>query len=79
MSRDPAAPRFRRTSDEIEIADTSWLNLGQLRALVRMADDRGWPDSSLVSHGKGSDHVWRHDVRVAHRIVIEGNDPGAAS
>lgn len=68
-------PVYRKTMDEIQLSGTTWLDLGQLRALVRRADDRGWPDAALVSHGTGSEHPTRHDVRVARRLVIEGNDP----
>lgn len=77
MTRRPEdrAPRLRRSLDELGIEDTSWLSLGQLRALVAKADELGWDDSSLISHGTGSDHPFRHDVRPARRLVIEGNDP----
>lgn len=68
-------PRYQRTSDEITVMDTTWLDLGQLRELVRLADERDWPDSALVCHGTGSGHPSRHDVNVAHRLVVEGNDP----
>lgn len=78
MTRRPesrAQPQHRRSLDEISIVDTSWLDLGRLRALVSAADARGWPDSALISHGVGTDHISRHDVRIARKIVIEGNDP----
>lgn len=75
MARDKSKPQFRHTPDEIMVEDTGWLHLGQLRALVQMADDRGWPDSALISHGVGGSHPWRHDIRVARCLVIEGNDP----
>ena len=74
-----AAPRHHRTSDEIVVEDSNWLDLGQLRALVRAADERHWPDSALISHGTGSQHLTRHDVRIARRLVIEGNDPQPAT
>lgn len=68
-------PRLHRMADEIVIEDDTWLSLGQLRALVRMADERGWDDTALISHGTGRQHITRHDVLIARRIVIEGVDP----
>lgn len=68
-------PKFRRALDEIAVESATWLNLGQLRALVQMADDRGWEDRCLISHGGGREHPRRHDVQMATLIVIEGGDP----
>lgn len=71
-------PQVKRNPDDLLIADSTWLDLGQLRALVRKADELGWDDSALISHGPGSSHLTRHDVRVAHLIVIEGYPPEPA-
>lgn len=62
----------RPQPEELGVGDNNWLNLGQLRALVAKADELQWADNSLVSHTAGSQHIRRHDVRVARRIVIEG-------
>jgi len=72
---DSPDPQYRRVPDEIAVGDNDWLTLGQLRALVHLADQRSWPDKALISHSQGGDHPRRHDVRTARRIVIEGNDP----
>lgn len=64
--------KLRRPSDELRIANNSWLTLGELRELVRKADELGWSDKSLVSHGTGSQHPYRHDILTARRIVVEG-------
>jgi hypothetical protein len=66
--------KFRRIPDEIAVEDPIWLNLGQLRELVRMADDHGWSDQCLISHGTGGEHIRRRDIRTAQGIYIEGND-----
>jgi hypothetical protein len=65
---------FRRMPDEIAVEVPIWLNLGQLRELVRVADDHDWPDQCLISHGAGGEHIRRHDIRTAQRIYIEGSD-----
>lgn len=59
----------------LAIGDNTWLDLGQLRALVRRADELGLADTSLISHTHGSEHLTRHDVRIARRIVIEADRP----
>jgi len=69
-------PRLTRTRDELSIEDTTWLTLGQLRVLVAKADELHWDDNALISHTAGSQHLTRHDVRIARRLVIEGNDRG---
>lgn len=70
-----AKPRFWPRPDAIMIDSPDWLDLGQLRELVRMADDRSWPDDALVSHGVGGQHPFRHDICIAKRLVVEGYDP----
>lgn len=77
MAKAQPKPRLRRTLDELVIEDSNWLDLGQLRALVALADELGWADGSLISHGVGSEHIYRHDIRIAQRLVIEGNAPEA--
>lgn len=64
--------QYRQGSDELSVKDNNWLHLGQLRALVAKADELGWSDRSLVCHSPGDQHIYRHDVRAARRIVIEG-------
>jgi hypothetical protein len=73
-----AGPSLHRMPDELAIEDTTWLTLGQLRALVAKADELHWGDNALISHGVGSDHVRLRDARIARRLVIEGHDPKPA-
>lgn len=69
----PAKVRLREGRDQIEAQDTSWINLGELRELVRQADAHGWVDSCLVSHGAGvGDHPSVRGLRCATRLVVEG-------
>ena len=72
-----AKPRLRRTPDELILEDSTWLSLGRLRALVARAGTLGWPDNSLVSHGPGTEHPYRHDVRITRRLVAGRQHPGA--
>lgn len=72
MVTENPAVQHRKPMEELKIVDKSWLTLGQLRELVRKADELGWVDKSLVSHGTGSDHPYRHDIRNARYIVVEG-------
>jgi hypothetical protein len=67
--------RLNKAPDLLIIEDGGWLTLGHLRALVQDADDRGWSDKSLVSHGGGGTHPSRCDVKPAYKVVIEGRDP----
>lgn len=68
-------PRFVRRLDNLEVRDSSWLELGQLRSLIALADERGWPDSSLISSGPGGEHPSQRDLRIVKTLVIEGSDP----
>lgn len=62
-----------RPMDQIRAHDASWLKLGELREMVRRADELGWTDSSLVSHSYGgSEHPDLAGLRCATTIVIEG-------
>lgn len=70
--------KVRRASglDEIRANDSSWLTLGDLREMVRQADDAGWDNSCLVSHtAGGSDHPRLRYFRTATVLIIEGGDP----
>ena len=67
--------RLEKGMDLLTIHDSGWLSLGHLRALVTEADNRGWPDNSLVSHSAGGIHPFRNDIKPAYRIAIEGNVP----
>lgn len=61
----------RRESAELSVGDSTWLTLGQLRDLVRRADELGWDDRSLISQTQGRQHIRRHDVQITTRLVIE--------
>lgn len=61
--------------DEMRASDSSWLTLGDLREMVRQADDRGWIDACLVSHSAGgSDHPRLRYMRTATILIVEGED-----
>lgn len=65
--------RLEHQLDQIQAQDSSWLNLGDLRELVRQADAHAWNDSCLLSHSVGgSDHPTLRGMRTATYIVVEG-------
>lgn len=67
-----AEPKLRQSLDILEINDSTWMNLGQLRALVKKADELNWDDSSLISHSSGRDHPSQRNMRIGGSIYIEG-------
>jgi len=60
--------------DIIRAEDSNWLTLKSLRELVRLADENGWGDSCLVSHGRvgGGEHPYVVGLNTARAIVVEG-------
>lgn len=65
--------RLVKPLNQIRIEDTSWLDLGALRELVRQADAHGWTDKCLVSHSiGGGDHPSLRGLKTATDLVVEG-------
>lgn len=59
--------------DQIQARDSSWLDLGDLREMVRQADEHGWSNRCLVSHTVGgSDHPSLRGMRCATWLIVEG-------
>lgn len=65
--------KLAKSADELRAQADTWLDLGQLRELVRMADDNGWTDSCLVSHSLGAGHHPRlRGMEMATYLIVEG-------
>lgn len=68
-----AKVKLQPKRDQIEAKDQTWLNLGDLRSMVKLADEHGWADDCLVSHGRGSgDHPSIRGLHTATQLVVEG-------
>lgn len=66
-------PEIQETRDRLIISDSSWINLGQLRALVAEADQNGWSDECLVSQGRAnSGHPTLRGWDVTGALLVEG-------
>jgi hypothetical protein len=64
--------KLAKTADQLVARDSTWLDLGALRELVRQADANGWADGSLVSHSGGGEHPSLRGMRTATYLVVEG-------
>lgn len=64
--------RLNCRPDDLVVSDSTWLSLGDLRALVKRADELQWTDSSLIA-GRMREHPSRHDVRIVSSLTIEGS------
>ena len=64
--------QLKPTPDQLVAEDTTWLHLGDLRELVKKADELGWSDRALVSHSIGTEHPKLSGVRIARYLVVEG-------
>lgn len=65
-------PQIQTTPDELTVSDGTWLNLGQLRELVKMADEHGWRDECLVSHGLSHGHPSLRDWQITTHLLVQG-------
>lgn len=66
-------PEIQETRDRLIISDSSWINLGQLRALVAEADQNGWSDECLVSQGPANNsHPSRVGWQICGALMVQG-------